>query len=73
MLSPTEFWNKLTNNLIGFYASDYEPFWDAKITKNRLQFIHWKKENIAIKIDIKNSNVTYDFVAFFTQKMVCLD
>ena len=29
MLSPTEFWNKLTNNSIGFYASGYEPFWNG--------------------------------------------
>ena len=68
MLSPTEFWNKLTNNSIVFYASGYEPHWFAKITKNRLQFTNSKKENIAIKIDIKNSNVTYDFVAFFHSK-----
>ena len=68
MLSPTEFWNKLTNNSIGFYASGYEPFWNAKITKNRLQFLHLKEDNIAIKIDIKNSNLTYDFVAFFHSK-----
>lgn len=70
MLSPTQFWNKVTNNSIGFYASGYEPFWKAKITKNRLQFFHLKEDNIAIKIDIKNSNLTYDFVAFFTHKMV---
>lgn len=68
MLSPTEFWNKLTNKSIVFYASGYEPHWFAKITKNRLQFTNSKKENIAIKIDIKNSNVTYDFVAFFHSK-----
>lgn len=65
ILSPAQFWNKVTNNSIGFYASGYEPFWKAKITKNRLQFFHLKEDNIAIKIDIKNSNLTYDFVAFF--------
>ena len=70
MLSSTQFWNKVTNNSIGFYASGYEPFWKAKITKNRLQFFHLKEDNIAIKIDIKNSNLTYDFVDFFTHKMV---
>ena len=68
MLSPTEFWNKLTNNSIVFYASGYEPLWYAKITKNRLQFINLKEENMAIKIDIKKSNVTDNFVAFFHSK-----
>lgn len=68
MLSPTEFWNKVTHNSIGFYASGYEPFWNAKITKNRLQFLHLKEDKIAIKIDIKNSAITHNFVAFFHSK-----
>ena len=51
-----------------FYGSGYEPLWYAKITKNRLQFINLKEENMAIKIDIKKSNVTDNFVAFFHSK-----
>ena len=65
ILSPSDFWNKLTQNSIGFHASGYEPFWDAKINQNQLQFISEKEGSTNIVIDLKNSSLTHNFVAFF--------
>lgn len=65
MLSPSIFWDKVNNNSIGFYASGYEPFWKAKISKNKLRFIFHKEENINISIDIKSSSLTRNFVTIF--------
>jgi uncharacterized membrane protein len=68
MLSPHIFWDKINKNSIGFYASGYEPFWNAKISKNKLQFFIEKEENLNITIDIKNSSLTNNFVAIFHSK-----
>lgn len=65
MLSPPIFWDKLNKNSIGFYASGYEPFWNAKISKNKLRFLSLKEENINISIDIKSSSLTSNFVTIF--------
>jgi uncharacterized membrane protein len=65
MLSPPIFWDKINKNSIGFYASGYEPFWNAKINKNKLQLFIEKEENLNITIDIKNSSLTNNFVAVF--------
>ncbi len=65
ILSPSDFWNKLTQNSIGFHASGYEPSWDAKINQNQLQFISEKEGSTNIVIDLKNSSLTHNFVAFF--------
>lgn len=68
MLSPHTFWDKVNKNSIGFYANGYEPFWNAKISKNKLQFISLKEKNINIVIDIKNSSLTRNFLVIFHSK-----
>lgn len=70
MLSPFIFWNKIVENSIGFYASGYEPFWNAKISKNKLQFyfLNEKEFRTNITIDLKNSSLTSNFVAIFYSK-----
>ncbi|MWP47991.1 hypothetical protein [Gilliamella sp. Pas-s27] len=68
MLSPHTFWDKVNNNSIVFYANGYEPFWNAKISKNKLQFISLKEKNINITIDIKDSSLTRNFVVIFHSK-----
>ncbi|SCC24741.1 hypothetical protein [Gilliamella intestini] len=68
MLSPHNFWDTVNKNSIGFYANGYEPFWNAKITKNKLQFISLKEKDINIDIDIKNSSLTRNFVVIFHSK-----
>jgi uncharacterized membrane protein len=68
MLSPHIFWDKVNKNSIGFYANGYEPFWNAKISKNKLQFISLKEKSINIAINIKNSSLTRNFVVIFHSK-----
>lgn len=65
ILSPHIFWDKVNQNSIGFHASGYEPFWNATLTKNKLQFILNKEENVTISIDIKSSALTNNFVTIF--------
>lgn len=65
ILSPHIFWDKVNQNSIGFHASGYEPFWNAKLTKNKLQFVLNKEENVTISIDIKSSALTNNFVTIF--------
>ena len=67
MLSPSDFWNKLTQNSIRFYAyarKGYKRFWEAEIDQNQLQFSE-KEGSTNIVIDLKNSSLTHNFVAFF--------
>ena len=65
ILSPHIFWDKVNQNSIGFHASGYEPFWNATLTKNKLQFVLNKEENVTISIDIKSSALTNNFVTIF--------
>lgn len=65
LLTPHIFWDKVNKNSIGFHASGYEPFWNAIISKNKLQFMLNKKENVTISIDIKSSALTNNFVTIF--------
>lgn len=65
ILSPHIFWDKVNQNSIGFHASGYEPFWNAKLTKNKLQFVLNKEEHVTISIDIKSSALTNNFVTIF--------
>lgn len=65
ILSPHVFWDKVNKNSIGFHASGYEPFWNAIISKNKLQFQFNKEENVNISMDIKSSSLTSNFVTIF--------
>ena len=65
LLTPHIFWDKVNKNSIGFHASGYEPFWNAIISKNKLQFQFNKEENVNISMDIKSSSLTSNFVAIF--------
>lgn len=65
ILSPHVFWDKVNKNSIGFHASGYEPFWNAIISKNKLQFQLNKEENVNIFMDIKSSSLTSNFVTIF--------
>ncbi|MCX8639024.1 hypothetical protein J3U37_02825 [Gilliamella sp. B3172] len=65
ILSPHVFWDKVNKNSIGFHASGYEPFWNAIISKNKLQFQFNKEENVNISMDITSSSLTSNFVTIF--------
>lgn len=65
ILSPHVFWDKVNKNSIGFHASGYETFWNAIISKNKLQFQFNKEENVNISMDIKSSSLTSNFVTIF--------